>query len=182
MTASTIGTYSISVGLGKSHHRVMTLIKRHMNGFKSLGDINYTKIRIKGSDKPITLMDLNVGQVNYLLSLFRDKSDLYIKFIKDSSLITLMKMLSEMDIDTPSRDLFVYAAQDARGNLKIGISNNPMRRLAELNIGNPDELTLVFSRPAVNDGYADEKALHHKCANYHIRSEWFSGEAKHLLT
>lgn len=56
--------------------------------------------------------------------------------------------------------------------VKIGVSNNPVRRLNSLQQGNPHEIWLmaIINSPAP---YASEAALHEKFADKHIRGEWY---------
>lgn len=67
------------------------------------------------------------------------------------------------------RLVFTYFIQDESGNIKIGKSINPERRLAINQVGNASRLTLllyIFGNK--------EKQLHQKFNFYRIRkSEWF---------
>ncbi len=97
-----------------------------------------------------------------------------------NNLNSLIRALQDIDTDDiPVR--YVYAATDNQGRVKIGISNNPERRLMELNTGNADELRLIFVKETVNERYSDETALHNTAKQYHIRSEWFDNRATEVL-
>jgi len=67
------------------------------------------------------------------------------------------------------RNIFTYFIQDELGNIKIGKSLNPEKRLFENQIGNALKLTLILYI------FGDkEKQLHQKFDFYRIRnSEWF---------
>jgi hypothetical protein len=62
--------------------------------------------------------------------------------------------------------------------VKIGIAENPKKRLSTLASGNPMPLELVFS-VATKEGafsFEDEqveKEVHEELAGYHVRGEWF---------
>ncbi len=58
---------------------------------------------------------------------------------------------------------------------KIGCSNNPIKRLDELQPGNPEKLLLVNTRKCSNrrEAYGVETATHSKFAKFRIHSEWF---------
>jgi hypothetical protein len=58
--------------------------------------------------------------------------------------------------------------------VKIGISNNPLRRLSALQTGYPFDLILlrVIKTPAPRKL---EKLLHKKMEDFHLRGEWFDG-------
>ena len=77
----------------------------------------------------------------------------------------------------PNAKMFVYAIKEAdTGNVKIGISTNPYRRLQQLQTGNSSRLELVAMKEAVN-GYEDEQAAHLANKQYHIHNEWFTAPA-----
>ncbi len=77
--------------------------------------------------------------------------------------------------DTP---LYVYAIQElGTGNIKIGISVDPVARLKQLQVGNSSKLVLLATRKAVN-GYIDEAYFHQKNLQHHIRGEWFTDQAQ----
>ena len=51
----------------------------------------------------------------------------------------------------------IYFITQEDDYIKIGLANNPVSRLSELQTGNPHKLTLWFS---VNGGVEEERALH----------------------
>ena len=81
--------------------------------------------------------------------------------------------LEDFEIPENLPTMYVYAIRNNHtGRIKLGISQNPERRLKELQIGNDCELELVAFRKAENR-FKDEKALHRENAPYCVRSEWF---------
>ena len=71
--------------------------------------------------------------------------------------------------------IFIYFIQEGRqGNIKIGISSNPERRLRGLQTGNPSDLNLLFHMPG--DRFL-EQCLHEKFRYHHISGEWFKPSA-----
>jgi hypothetical protein len=83
-----------------------------------------------------------------------------------------------MDVEDLPPDRFVYVAvEEGTGNYKVGISVDPERRVRELSIGNPRELSLVKVFKALPDGYLSETLAHAALAEHHIRSEWFGPRA-----
>jgi hypothetical protein len=69
---------------------------------------------------------------------------------------------------------FIYFVQSGEhGLIKIGLSNGPMRRLPELQTGNPDELLL---RHVIPGDRAVEASLHQRFEPARIRGEWFGRE------
>lgn len=64
---------------------------------------------------------------------------------------------------------YVYAVQSGDA-VKIGWAKDPVRRLAELNVGSPERhLLLGFARGTKEH----ERELHKLCAKERIRGEWF---------
>lgn len=71
---------------------------------------------------------------------------------------------------------FIYFIQagGSDGPIKIGVSNAPHLRLAELQTGMPNELVLLATRHGNNRA---EKELHQRFAADRIRGEWFRPSA-----
>jgi hypothetical protein len=67
---------------------------------------------------------------------------------------------------------WIYAIQAGGygGDIKIGISRDPARRLATLQVGHAETLRLVGMWPGTAE---DEKALHEMYASTRLRGEWF---------
>jgi hypothetical protein len=64
------------------------------------------------------------------------------------------------------------------GPIKIGISNDPIRRLKEFSGWSPVALEIVGSVPG---SWSDEQFLHSALANYHLHGEWFAPGALVIL-
>lgn len=73
------------------------------------------------------------------------------------------------------RGVRVYVMRDARGYVKVGISNAPLARIRELSAGNPEGLELVFQTLEYSRAYAlaVEAAVHHDLAAFRKGREWF---------
>jgi len=66
---------------------------------------------------------------------------------------------------------FVYMIQDSGSKAcKIGVSNDPINRLATLQTGFPYDLNLLWAVPG---SFQEEKALHNALGDFHLRGEWF---------
>ena len=63
----------------------------------------------------------------------------------------------------------VYFIRDGEF-VKIGYSDNPKRRMSDLQMANPRKLEFLGSFPG---GEADEQRLHMVFEQFHIRNEWF---------
>ena len=81
--------------------------------------------------------------------------------------------LEDFEIPENLPTMYVYAIRNNHtGRIKLGISENPERRLKELQIGNDCELELLAYREAANR-FKDEKAIHDKHQHLRVRGEWF---------
>ena len=82
--------------------------------------------------------------------------------------------LEDFEIPENLPTMYVYAIRNNHtGRIKLGISENPERRLKELQIGNDCELELLAYREAANR-FKDEKAIHNKHQHLRVRGEWFA--------
>lgn len=94
-----------------------------------------------------------------------------------SGLREVLSALADFEVPEECADMYVYAIRNATtGNVKLGISRNPERRLKQLQVGNDCKLELVAYRKAENS-FQDESALHHAHSAAHIRGEWFNQSA-----
>jgi hypothetical protein len=71
----------------------------------------------------------------------------------------------------------VYLMETTEGphRLKIGFSTNPDQRLYGIATASPVGVRLLLSVPGT---LADERALHLRFADCHVRGEWFDGVAR----
>lgn len=63
-----------------------------------------------------------------------------------------------------------FIREEERGNIKIGITSEPILRLSQLQSGNPDVLVI---EGLAQGGPLSEYALHVKFSQYQIHGEWF---------
>jgi len=64
----------------------------------------------------------------------------------------------------------LYAIQSGEGPIKLGISNNPTTRLAQLQTATYDDLYLLATTPGTEQ---DERNLHELFNQSRLRGEWF---------
>ena len=69
--------------------------------------------------------------------------------------------------------MIYFIGPSLRGMIKIGTSNNPARRLGELQEGNPLQLRLLASMPICAERGFTEKAVHALFAEHRANGEWF---------
>lgn len=95
--------------------------------------------------------------------------------IKDMD--SILSAFSSFEIPDDMPDMFVYAIKESdSGNIKIGISRDPKRRLKQLQTGNSSKLELVAYAEAKNK-YSDESFAHSINSDNHVRGEWFNEKA-----
>lgn len=66
----------------------------------------------------------------------------------------------------------LYVIRSEAGPVKIGISADPIRRLAQIIYGQPFTATLEHTREVDRELHT-EAAVHRELAEYHRRAEWF---------
>lgn len=74
---------------------------------------------------------------------------------------------------------YLYLIRDSEGIYKIGITNDPDFRLAQLQTGNPRLLELL-SCYGYEDASSVERAIHQTFGQQRIRGEWFSLDNSHI--
>ena len=90
----------------------------------------------------------------------------------------ILAALNDFEVPDDLPDMLVYAIRNTvTGSVKLGISRDPLARMAQLQTGNDCLLELAAVRPAVNR-FADERAQHVANAGRHIRGEWFAAGAE----
>jgi hypothetical protein len=71
---------------------------------------------------------------------------------------------------------YIYFAQmENTGPIKIGISNDPNKRMATLNTSSPYPINLIYFTPGCEE---DEKSIHWQFRDFLIRNEWFHPDKK----
>ncbi len=66
----------------------------------------------------------------------------------------------------------VYFIQNLyNGNIKIGKSNNPKKRLKSLQTANSNKLSLVAT---ISESYISENEVHKMFSHFRLTGEWFS--------
>lgn len=77
------------------------------------------------------------------------------------------------NVDTSNFSGFIYLAQSGTNSwYKIGMSKQPYKRLSQLQVGTPLQLTLI-ERVFTLDAPKLEKTLHEYYQAYWMRGEWF---------
>ncbi len=93
------------------------------------------------------------------------------------TLANIITALEQFDVPAEFCGMHVYAiVEKDTGNVKIGISADPERRLKELQTANSSELVLVATMPAI-DRFKSETRAHLLNADNHIRGEWFDNKS-----
>ena len=163
---------------------VRKLIKSNRKSLSELGKVCEVQQPLDGvAGRPATVYYLNKAQAVFI-SLASGLSS-------ENTRLQVVKMLNDMDAvldalndfevpeDLP--DMYVYAIREKdTGNIKLGISRDPQKRLRQLQTGNSSALELVAYHKAENR-FTDERELHADAALHKIRGEWFSASALEVM-
>ncbi len=70
---------------------------------------------------------------------------------------------------------YVYFITDSHGHIKIGKTDDVVKRLSELQTGNPFKLSIILTimLKTIEDAFSLENALHRKFKDYQLEGEWF---------
>jgi hypothetical protein len=81
-----------------------------------------------------------------------------------------------------NRQHFVYGISNGE-YLKIGYANNPNRRLADLQVGNPNNLEIrgLIECPDQKSAKRIERKMHRACKRHRVRGEWFNMAALEIF-
>ncbi len=123
----------------------------------------------------IKILIIKNGQSeNKTSEMIRDSLTDHLAKSLDKNFIDLWQALKEMDVSDLPPDRYVYVAREqVSGRYKIGISINPVERVKQLNIGNPELLELVHYYQACESGYLSEKMAHDLYEAHRLKGEWF---------
>jgi hypothetical protein len=69
---------------------------------------------------------------------------------------------------------FIYVVKGDHGHVKVGVSINPIERLATLQTGSPFLLRLDYVGALADFGYGLEADVHAALASYRLAGEWFN--------
>ena len=155
-----------AMGLANSHKALADHVSDDCRKYGQLAD------GIKRTRESNLLSERGVLQLLVKSRKTQDKFvDEVISKVQDAKAI--IAALEDFEVPEDLPPMYVYAIRNkTTRRIKLGISQNPERRLKELQIGNDCELELVAFRKAENR-FKDEKALHCENAPFCVRSEWF---------
>lgn len=167
----------------KEHRNIKELISSHIDSFSYFGEVRLISVgRGPSGGRPLEVYAINLEQALFLCGMVKNSSSSNkTKILREligayskSSLLSILNLISSMDVSELDPERFVYVARESiSGRYKIGISKDPERRVKELNIGNPEELELVHFYKATESGYKSESLAHALFEKERLRSEWF---------
>ena len=96
------------------------------------------------------------------------------EFVKPLPKVSLIKRLKDELRDKPAGPIpaYVYVISDGLGLCKIGRSENPTRRLSDLQPGSSAKLVLAAAIPTLRSSVL-ETIIHKSLAHLRERGEWF---------
>ena len=172
----------------KKHREVLRLIDNKRNGYGV--SVQFCTDHIKeiiyydSQGRPQREYELDEAGFSYIaLGLTGDKADEFkIKYITAfnqmrESLNNLFKarlVESVLPQDNRNRQ-FVYVIENSdNGAIKIGVANDPEKRLAQLQTGSVSELCLVYQSYICSNAFNIESQVHQHFRDKHIRGEWYA--------
>jgi hypothetical protein len=119
-------------------------------------------------------LGLDVAALKELLTSSKDKTA-----IPTSCEARLYELKQKRNYPQEQQQVYFIHSKEARC-LKIGISNNPEKRLQALQTGSPHKLEILKTQET-NDARKLERELHETFADFRLNGEWFSDDVLELL-
>ena len=176
------GSFLLAQGLDRDHKIVRDLIEKYREDFEDFTVLKTRQLESTGGRNATEYL-LTLDQVTFFFSLIRNTKHtvkLFSEILKSGNIVKVVSLLNSFDNDGVDVR-YVYVMQDSMGNLKIGISNNPERRLAEINASNSEPVTLLGIKETTTPAYQDETVLHNKALKYKIKGEWYTHKALEVI-
>jgi len=178
-----IGTFDISEKFKRKHEIITQIIVKYQKYFDSLGDMPKQTIHKSPAGRPVEEYLLNHNQLLLLMSFQRSSevmNSVKSRIIKTTGIAKAVELLDSFDFGEMDVK-YVYAIIAASGKVKIGISNDPERRLKEIQTVNPETVKLFITKKAEGQGYESEVQLHCLAKDYRLHNEWLSEEAIKII-
>ena len=173
-TLHTISSVFLAGKINIDHSEIIKII-RNLPASKKFVEDNFRKSSriVRGRPYPAYEITKN-GMLFFIMSLGTSRHSELRERLIESLDKDLFRVLSEIDAHDLPPDRYVYVAREVEsGRYKIGISKDPSARINQLNIGNPEQLTLIHHYKATEAGYQSEAIAHALLAEHRIRGEWF---------
>lgn len=179
----------------KKHKDVLKMIDQKKNGNQQSAQFcadhitETIRVDLQGrTQREYELDDAGFSLIASVLS--GDKSDEFkIKYITAfdkmrESLNDLFKariVESVLPQDRRNRQ-FVYVIENMdNGAIKVGVAQDPEKRLAQLQTGNVSELCLVYQSYVCSNAFNIESLVHQHFEDKHIRGEWYSASKDDVI-
>jgi predicted GIY-YIG superfamily endonuclease len=156
---------------------VLDLITRNLKELEEFGNV---KFRVASNEaknfnpKPEKIYYLNKKQTIFLLLIMKIPTKLSVLFAKYGEPFQALEEYSKFQKELIKT--FVYIIQFDNGNLKIGFSSNPTKRLRSLETqsGNLIVKRFLLKFDSKKEALAQEKNLHKQFAEFRTQGEYFN--------
>ena len=174
----TMSSREIAEVVGSTHDSVLKTVRRLI----SKNAISCNEVKYKHQQNGQYYPEFIIKKRDAIIVISSHKPEvIYLVADKVSALDDIINALSDFEVPEECEGMYVYAIRNTTtGNVKLGISRNPEKRLKQLQTGNDCTLELVAYRKAENS-FQDESALHHAHSAAHIRGEWFNESASNAI-
>lgn len=161
---------------GKRHSDVLRDIDRLVESLNA----DFNKSLKSSTYKDVT------GKNNRMILMSRPAAMRLICQYSEEAMVAILKridatmieeIISGFDAQDVPADRFVYVAVERHsGRYKVGISKDPVARVAQIGRSHPEGLRLVAVYEAV-DGFLSERNAHAVLKDYRLNGEWFAATA-----
>lgn len=178
---------------GKTHANVLRDISRELEQISTASDLTSLEIsQLQEGFREITYKDAkgemrkcyNLSEEAFLQIALRYSASVRGKFVlafvsyrNALTAIYKARLVSLIIPQDKAERGFVYVIQESEsGNLKIGVSKDPLVRLKQLQTGNSQDLNLLYTSLVCSNAFEVESSVHKAFAEYAIRGEWFNSK------
>jgi len=176
-----INSFDLSVFLKRTHKNLILKIDEYNVSDLFRKDNFIKSFYFSRQNKKLECYDLTECAVKYIATSLTGLQGGMLReaiLISEGELEKIISVIKDFDFHDMPKDRFVYIAkEELSGTYKVGISIDPIKRVKDLNVGNPEKLILVHYYLATEKGYLSEVLAHKKLRLNHIRGEWFDSNA-----
>jgi len=181
--SATVSSKVVADGFGKSHRNVTRAIKDLECSDKFREENFSTGTYTSPQNKVFPCFNLTREGFFFLVMGFTGGQaaswrESCVSMINIDGIVSISELINSIDIDFECDDKFIYIAVEEKSlRYKVGISKNPVARVAQLQVGNPERLILIHQYKASENGNQSEIIAHKLLKDHKLYGEWFDKKA-----